>query len=317
MLYASRKQGIENTMPKISPLAVVDPCAEIGEDTEIGPFCVIGPQVRLGPGCILHNNVTIVSDTVIGAGNEFYPNVVIGTPPQDLTFEDGPCRVRIGENNIFRAGVTVNSGSGKFCNETRIGSNGYFMINAHISHDSYIGDNCVIVNSTNLGGHNHLESQSRLSGVIGSHPFVTFGRYCYVGGVSAITKDVPPFTIFAGAYPCKVRCINEVGLRRGGFSEEDISSLKRAFRRLFRSGIPQGKLVDEFESEGHHDKNVMHLIRSLRRSSCHQHNRFLEAVYLGQVSLDDNIWESCEHPWAAKLINAKATWECRSAGAKG
>lgn len=303
-------------MPKISPLAVVDPAAEIGEDTEIGPFCVIGPQVRLGPACLLHNSVTIIGDVVVGRGNQFYPNVVVGTPPQDFTHTNGLSKVRIGDNNIFRSGVTINGGTDKFCNETRIGNDGFFMINVHISHDTRVGNDCLIVNGTNLGGHNHLESHARLSGVIGSMPFVTFGRYCYVGGVSAITRDVPPFTVFAGSYPPKIRYINEIGLRRANFSEEEIKALKRAFRRLFRSGIPQRQLLDEFESEGHHDENVMHLIRSLRRSSYHQHNRFLEAVHLGQVSPDDDIWESSEHPWAPQVVNSRASKQQNSGAEK-
>lgn len=296
-------------MPKIHPLAVIDPAANIADDVVIGPFCVIGPKVRVGPASILHNGVTIVGDTVIGSHNEFYPNVVIGTPPQDLSYNNGLSRVRIGDHNVFRAGATVNGGSSKFCNETRIGSHGFFMINSHISHDTYVGDHCLIVNATNLGGHAHLESNARLSGVIGSHPFITFGRYCYVAGVSAITRDVPPFTVIAGSYPCKIRCINEVGLRRAGFSEESITALKRAFRRLFRSGVPRKQLVDEFETEGIHDANVLHLVRSLRRSACHLHNRFLEAVYLGQVSRDADIWEGCEHPWAPSLVGAQAAWK--------
>ena len=303
-------------MPKISPLAALDPAAEIADDVSIGPFCVIGSDVRIGPGCVLHNNVTIIGDATIGAHNKFFPNVVVGGAPQDLTYDNGVIKVRIGDNNTFREGVTVNAGSGKFCRETRVGSNGLFMINAHISHDSYIGDNCLIVNGTNIGGHNHLESNARISGVSGSHPFTTFGRYCYIGGVSAVTRDVPPFTVMAGAYPCKVRCINEEGLRQANFSEESISALKRAFRQLFRSGVPQRQLIDKFETEGIHDENVLHLVRSLRRSACHQHNRFLEAVYLGQVSLDDNIWEGCEHPWARDLIGAKATWQLNSQGGR-
>ena len=302
-------------MTRISPLASVDPAAQIAEDVLIGPFCVVGPKVRIGPGCVLHNNVTVCSDVVIGLNNKFFANSVIGGAPQDLSYDNGISKVRIGDNNTFREGTTVNAGSGKFCRETRVGSNGFFMINAHISHDSYIGDNCLIVNGTNLGGHNHLESNARVSGVSGSHPFVAFGRYCYVGGVSAVTRDVPPFTVMAGAYPCKVRCINEEGLRRAGFSPENIAALKRAFRKLFRSGVPQRQLIDKFETEGIHDENVLHLVRSLRRSASHQHNRFLEAVYLGQVSLEDNIWEGCEHPWAKDLIGAKAVWQQESQGA--
>lgn len=303
-------------MSKISPLASVDPAAQIADDVFVGPFCVIGPDVRIGPRCVLHNNVTVCGDVVLGTNNELFPNVVVGTAPQDLSYDNEPSKVRIGDNNSFRAGVTVNGGSGKFRNETRIGNNGMFMVNVHISHDSYIGDNCLIVNATNLGGHAHLESNARLSGVIGSHPFVTFGRYCYVGGVSAVTRDVPPFTVVAGGYPCKVRCINELGLRRAGFSEESIKALKRAFRRLFRSGVPKKQLADEFETEGVHDENVLHLVRSLRRSSCHQLNRFLEAVYLGQVGPDDRVWEGCEHPWAPSLINAKAAWQLNRSGEK-
>ncbi|NIA06063.1 MAG: acyl-ACP--UDP-N-acetylglucosamine O-acyltransferase [Actinobacteria bacterium] len=304
-------------MPKIHPLACVDPAAEIADDASIGPFCVIGPQVKIGPGCILHNSVTMVNDVVIGANNEFFANVVIGTPPQDLSYDGkSVTKVRMGDANVFRAGSTVNGGSDKFRNETRVGSNGMFMINSHIGHDSYIGDDCLIVNGSNLGGHNHLESNARLSGVLGSHPFVTFGRYCYIGGVSAITRDVPPFTVVAGAYPSKIRCINEVGLRMAGFSEESITALKRAFRRLFRSGLPKRQLVDEFEDEGIHDENVIHLVKSLRRSACHQHNRFLEGVYLGQVDPEGKIWDGCRHPWARSLLGAQAVFKQNCEGAR-
>ena len=303
-------------MSKISPLASVDPAAQVADDVFIGPFCVIGPQVSIGSGCVLHNNVTVSGEVVIGANNQFFANAVIGTPPQDLTYHNGACKVHIGDGNTFREGATVNGGSDKFCNLTHIGNNSLFMINAHISHDSYIGDNCLIVNGTNLGGHNHLESHARLSGLIGTHPFVTFGRYCYAGGVSAITRDIPPFTIVAGSYPCKVRCINEIGLRNANFSEESIKALKLAFRRLFRSGVPKKQLADEFQTEDVHDENVLHLVRSIRRSSGHQYNRFLEAVYMGQVSPDDSIWEGCEHPWAPSLIDAKAAWQLREQGAK-
>ena len=302
-------------MSKIHPLACVDPAAEVADDAVIGPFCVIGPKVRIGAGCVLHNSVTVVNDVIIGQNNEFFANVVIGTPPQDLTYSNGPTKVRIGDGNIFRAGATVNGGSDKFRNETYVGSNGMFMINAHIGHDSYVGDNCLVVNGSNLGGHNHLEDNARISGVIGSHPFTTFGSYCYVGGVSAIVRDVPPFTVVTGAYPSKVRCINEIGLHRAGFSEENITALKRAFLRLFRSGLPKKQLLDEFEAEGTHDENVIHLVRSLRRSACHQHNRFLEAVYYGQVDSDDKIWQGCEHPWARSLLGAQAIYKQNCEGA--
>ena len=303
-------------MPKIHPLACVDPAAQIADDVSIGPFCVIGPQIQIGSGCLLHNSVTFAGDVIVGANNEFFANVVIGTPPQDLSHNNGVTKVRIADNNVFRAGVTVNGGSDKFRNETRIGSNGMFMINVHIGHDSYVGDNCLVVNGSNIGGHNHLEDNARISGVIGSHPFVTFGSYCYVGGVSAITRDVPPFTAVTGAYPAKVRCINEVGLRRGGFSEESITALKRAFFRLFRSGLPKQQLIDEFEVENAHDENVTHLVRSLRRSARHQHNRFLEAVYQGQIEPDDQAWEGCKHPWARSLLGAQTAWKFNSQGAR-
>src|SRR5947207_590749 len=134
-------------MPKISPLAVVDPNAQLAADVEVGPFCVIGPDVRIDPGCKLFNNVTILGDTTIGADNVFFPNAVIGAPPQDKKYKGAVTQLKIGVGNIFREAVTVHCGTEKGGGITRLGGNSMYMVNSHIGHDAQFGNNCIIANN--------------------------------------------------------------------------------------------------------------------------------------------------------------------------
>src|SRR4051812_49292090 len=139
--------------PKISPHAVVDKEADIADDVEIGPFCVIGPDVKIGPGCRLFNNVTILGHTTIGAKNVFFPNAVIGAPPQDLKYKGGNTRLEIGDGNTFREASTVHVGTEKGGGVTRVGSENLVMINAHLGHDVQLGSRCIISNNTMIAGH--------------------------------------------------------------------------------------------------------------------------------------------------------------------
>jgi len=227
----------DKAMSLISPQAVIDPDAHIGQDVRIDPFCVVGPDVSIGNGCCLMNNVTIQGHTEIGAGNVFYSNCVIGVAPQDLKYKGEPTRTIIGDRNVFRESVTVHRGTEVGGGQTLIGDGNLFMVGVHIAHDCIIGDQVIIGNQTQLAGHVIVEDFAVISALCGAHHFTTIGRYAYIGGLTPIRRDVPPFTKFDG----EVRAINEEGLKRNGFNDDDIAEIKKAFRLLYRK---DGDMMD-------------------------------------------------------------------------
>ena len=262
-------------MPRISPLAVIDPNANIAEDVEIGPFCVIGPDVTLAGGCRLLNSVTIIGKTTIGRDNVFFPNCVIGTYPQDKKFKGAPTELHIGSGNVFREAVTVHIGTEKGGGITRVGNNNMFMINTHIGHDAQIGSDCVFANNVMIAGHCVVGDHVNMMGLAGLHHFVTIGRFAYLGGACRIHHDVPPFVKVDGAD--EIRGLNKVGLARAGFSAEDIKALDVAYRRLFSRKKPLAVAMQELESlNGELTPHVREILDFLRRRNEGRHGRYLE-----------------------------------------
>ena len=270
-------------MPKISPLAVIDPNATIAPDVEIGPFCVIGPDVKLDGGCRLLNSVTIIGRTTIGRDNVFFPNSVIGTYPQDKKFKGAPTELHIGSANVFREAVTVHIGTEKGGRITRVGNNNMFMINTHIGHDAQIGSDCVFANNVMIAGHCVVGDHVSMMGLAGLHHFVTIGRHAYLGGAARIHHDVPPFMKVDGAD--EVRGLNKVGLGRAGFSAEDIKALDSAYRRLFSRKRPLSVALGELESmNGDLNGYVAELVEFLRRRDLGKHGRYLEGRRGGELA---------------------------------
>jgi UDP-N-acetylglucosamine acyltransferase len=221
---------------KISPLAHVDPQAELADGVEIGPFTYVGPDVVIGEGTILENNVTIKGHSSIGCHNHFHPGSVIGGEPQDISYRGTPTRVQIGDHNIFREGVTVNRGTEKDRGVTVIGNHCFLMACTHVAHDCHVGSHVIIANGTMLGGHVHVHDHASLSGAVAVHHFATIGAYAFVGGVSRIMQDAPPFMLLEGV-PARPRCVNVVALRRNNFTTETIEALGDAHRLLYRSKV--------------------------------------------------------------------------------
>ena len=220
----------------VSPLAAVDPRAELGDDVFIGPFCVVGPQAVIGAGTRLENNVTITGDVTIGRNNQLFPGVVIGAEPQDLSYRGSATRVVIGDNNIFRECVTINRATEKEEGITSIGDHGCFMACCHIAHDCRVGDHVVIANGTLLGGHVQIHHHATLSGASAVHHFVTIGAYSFLTGMSRVIHDVPPYILMDGQ-PSRPRCVNVVALKRQDFRPEDIRALVETHRLLFRAKV--------------------------------------------------------------------------------
>lgn len=223
---------------KISPLAYVNPGAELGEDVEIGPFCVIGPHVRIGEGTRLDSHVTIVGHTTIGRRNRFFPGAVIGGEPQDLGYRDAITYVEIGDDNCFREGVTVNRGAEKEDHTTRIGNHNLLMANSHVAHNCHIFNHAILVNGVLLGGHVHVHDGAIISGNSVVHHFSTLGTLSFVSGGCRVPQDIPPYMLAAGSDNPTIKTINVVGLKRRGISDGTIRLLKQAHRLLFREHKP-------------------------------------------------------------------------------
>ena len=262
-------------MPKISPLASVDPQAHLDADVEVGPFCVIGPHVQIGAGTKLYNNVTVTGHTVIGRDNQLFPNVVIGTPPQDKKHRGAVTRVEIGNGNIFREAVTIHCGSEKGGGVTRVGNGNFLMINAHLGHDVQMANNCVLANNVMIAGHVIVNDNVAMMGGVGVHHFVTVGEFAYIGGYARLHHDVPPFCKIDGADT--VRGLNAVGLRRAGVPEEAIEALDDACRRLFYREKPFAVAMAEFDMMNGLNPYVKRLVEFLRQRDRGRHGRYQEA----------------------------------------
>ncbi|MCF7957670.1 MAG: acyl-ACP--UDP-N-acetylglucosamine O-acyltransferase [Phycisphaerae bacterium] len=263
-------------MSKISELAFVHSSAQIGNDVTIGPFCFIGPHVVIGEGCELMNHVTVDGHTTIGKKNIFFQNTVIGVAPQDLKYQGAPTRVIIGDNNVFRENCSVHRGTEIDRQETVIGNNNLFMVAVHIAHDCIIHNRTILSNQTQLAGHVIIEDGVVCSAMVGIHHFVTVGKNSYVGGLTPVRRDVPPFMKFDGD-PNKVRCVNEMGVRRYGFSDEDVDAIKKAHRLIFRSTTKSIELtVKEMLTQKNLNEHVRYLCEFIAGSCQSRYGRACE-----------------------------------------
>lgn len=243
----------------ISHLASVDPRAEIGNDVEIGPFSVIGPHVTIGDRCKIENNVTIKGHCTIGQNNHIHPFSVIGGEPQDISYKGAPTRVIIGDNNMIRESVTINRATEKEDGITAVGSNCYFMACVHVAHDCKVGSNVIIANGTMLGGHVHVHDCATISGAVGVHHFCSVGSYSFVGGLSRVLHDVPPYMLVEGI-PTRPRCVNLVALKRNNFPSQVIRALVEAHRLLYRSRVGVENAKDILKNSGNLVPAVQNLL---------------------------------------------------------
>jgi UDP-N-acetylglucosamine acyltransferase len=234
---------------RISDLAEVDPRAEIGTDVHIGPFCRVGPHVEIGDGSQLQSHVAIMGHTSAGRNNRFFPGAVIGSGPQDLSYCDSDTRLEIGDDNVFREGVTVNRGAEKEDRTTRIGNKNMFMANSHVAHNCHIFENVILVNGVLLGGHVHIHDGAIVSGNSVVHHFSTLGTLAFVSGGCRVPHDIPPYMLTAGSDKPTIKTINTVGMRRRGINADTIAVIKRAHRLIFRDHKNLEAVHDNFRQE--------------------------------------------------------------------
>lgn len=266
-------------MANIHQTAVVAKTATVADDAVIGPNCCVGERTVIGPRTVLAANVVIANDVTIGAGNHIFPNAVIGCSPQLLGMDPNKKLggLSIGDNNVIRESVTIHPSMYPGHN-TIIGSDCLLMVGVHIGHDCTVEDKIVISNCTQLSGHCKIEVGAWLSALCGFHQFTTIGKWCYVGGLSAISHDVAPFVIVSGAYPFRVRSINKRGITRAGLTTEQGAQVVRTFRALYRS---EGTLLDNAIAISK-DPGLGHaakaMVDSVINSSRHRFGRHLETL---------------------------------------
>ncbi len=256
----------------IADTAHVDPRAEIADEVEIGPYCVIGPEARIGRGCRLIAHVCVLGRVELGEDNVVHPNAVLGGEPQDLTYKGEPTRVEIGDSNVFREGVTIHRGTAKEDGVTRIGSRVYLMANVHVGHDCVLGDRIIVANNSMLAGHIHMASHATVSAGVGLHQFVRVGEYSYVGALSRIYHDVPPYMLVEGN-PSKARCINIVGLKRHGIAAAAIAALHEAHRLIYRGRTSVKQAREALETHGQDCPEVRRLLDFIDYQQQGRHGR--------------------------------------------
>lgn len=244
------------------PTAVISPKASVAPDVRIGPYAVVEDDVRIGAGCEIGAHAVVKRFTTLGERNRVAEHAVLGGEPQDVKFRGEPTRLVVGDDNLIREYVTIHRASGEG-QETRLGSRNFLMVGAHVAHNCEVGDDNTFANGAALAGHVLVEDHVFFSSNVGAHQFVRFGRYAMVGGKSKIVQDVLPFFTTDGNPP-RVRGLNTIGLRRGGFSPASRAALKRAYQLLFRVRLPLARAVEALEELD--DENVAHLAAFIRAS---------------------------------------------------
>jgi UDP-N-acetylglucosamine acyltransferase len=248
----------------IHPTAIVSPEAELGADVEVGPYAIIGPAVtvgprgRIGPRAILEQNVRLGADCRVGVGS------ILGGAPQDLKYAGEETWVEIGDGTVVREYCTINRGTTQ-SRRTTLGKNCLVMTYVHIAHDCHIGDRVILANGVQLAGHVTIDTCATISGLTPVHQFVKIGAYAFVGGMSRVTKDVPPYTKAVGS-PMKLYGLNAVGLQRHGFSAEAIAELKKAYRLFFRSGLNISQALDRARTELAQMPEVVNFLQFIEES---------------------------------------------------
>jgi UDP-N-acetylglucosamine acyltransferase len=220
---------------KIHRTAIVAPGARIGPSVEVGPFSILGSQAVIGEKTIVQSHVVIEGEVKIGTGNFIGHGVIIGAPPQDVSFSaERKTNVEIGNNNIIREYCTIHRGTAEG-SATKIGDKNFLMAGAHIGHNCEIGNNVIIANNCLLAGYVYVDDGAFLGGGSTFHQFMHIGRLVMVQGSSAFGKDIPPFVV-AAERNC-VFGLNVIGLRRAGFSAKDRDEIKAAFKLVYMSGL--------------------------------------------------------------------------------
>lgn len=250
---------------KIHPTAIISPEAGLAEGVEVGAYSMLESDVHIGKDTVIGSHVVIDTHTDIGEGNRVHPFACIGGAPQDLKFQGEVTRVIIGDHNIIREYVTIHRATAADIGKTVIGDRNLLMAYCHVAHNCSLGNNVVMSNAVNLAGHIHVEDFAIIGGMTGIHQFTRIGAHSFIGGASGVERDIPPYILASGNF-AKPYGLNLVGLKRRGFSEETISTLKEAYRIVYRSSLLLKDALEKIRNEVPDLPEVRHFTEFIENS---------------------------------------------------
>lgn len=239
---------------QIHPTAIVEPGAEFGKNVKVGPYCIIGPNVKIGDGTTLKSHVVLEGHTTIGQNNEIHQFCSIGVPPQDKGYKNEPTQTVVGDNNLFREGVTIHRATTKQDLKTTVGNNNYFMTNVHIAHDCAVGSFVTLANATMCAGHVKVGDYVTMGGACGATPFVSIGKGAFIGAASAIDRDIPHFCAALGNR-IRLKGVNIIGMKRRGYSKDEISEVVEFYRIMEASALSPKAFVEHPENVEEYKEN--------------------------------------------------------------
>jgi UDP-N-acetylglucosamine acyltransferase len=249
----------------IHETAIIDSKAELDANVEVGPYSIIRQNVSIGAGTVIGPHVIIEPYVNIGEDCHIFQYAAIGAPPQSLKFKGEKTYVKIGRGSIVREFVTIHRGTEFGGGLTEIGEENFLMAYTHIAHDCITGKKVIFANNATLAGHIVVGDNATIGGLVAIHQFVRIGDYAYVGGKSAVVKDIPPYVIASGDR-AKLHGLNSVGLKRHGFSQDTLSLLKKAYRIIFRIGITLNEAIERVKAEVEQAPEVVNLIDFIKSS---------------------------------------------------
>lgn len=250
-------------MSRIHPTAIIAPGAELDSSVEVGAYSLIGPHVRVGAETRIGPHVVIEGHTTIGCQNRVFQFASLGAAPQDKKYDGEPTLLDIGDRNTIRECVTVNLGTVQDAGATRMGNDNWIMAYVHVAHDCQLGSNIILANNATLAGHVHLGDWVFLGGFTSVHQFCHIGAHAMTAFTAAVSQDIPPFVTAAGnrAVPAG---INSEGLKRRGFTPDQIAAIKRAYKAIYRSGLPLDEAMQELQRQEEASPDSASHIRLLR-----------------------------------------------------
>lgn len=248
----------------IHDTAIVSSKANIGSNVEIGPFTIVEENVTIADNCRIGAHVTLASGTRLNKDVQIYNGAVLGTIPQDLKFSGEETTLEIGERTVIREYAFLNRGT-KYSYKTVVGHDCFIMAFVHIAHDCVVGDGCILANGVQIAGHCTVDANTILSGHVLMHQFTQIGSYCMIEGGSKIKRDVPPYLMIAGE-PARFSGLNKVGLKRRGYTDDEIQMLSDAYRIVYRNGLKIEDAVVRLEAEFEGKEKVALITEFLKRS---------------------------------------------------
>jgi UDP-N-acetylglucosamine acyltransferase len=249
----------------IDSRAVISPQAQIAANVSVGPFTVIGADVVVGPGTWIGPHVVINGPTRIGADNKIFQFASLGDAPQDKKYKGEPTLLTIGDRNVFRESVTVNRGTTHDKGVTRIGNDNLLMAYSHVAHDCCLGDQIVMANCATLGGHVELGDWVIMGGLSAVHQHSKVGAHCFIAHNAMVTRDVPPYVMAVGR-PAEPHSVNSEGLKRRGFTPDQILNIRRAYRVLYRSGLKLNAAMEQLEQAAATQAEIRPFVEFIKRS---------------------------------------------------